>query len=432
MNWLLSIVISLLTGAAGLFGTAFLSTFLIRWFRISSFEGGSGYYAAALSILGGIVGLFVGLVCARVVAALPNPGFLKALGASLGTSLAILLTIALICRLCADIAPRMNGKALKLAIEIKSPAGLSGPLRGSDRYDAFASIELPDGGKSRSSGSIKLQSARQVEGRWFFKTTMELQTSARTKRLRVFLNDEHDLLFNLPLPSQPRKEHTDWSDWLPEFSSGTGFLMRYRVLVVEPPPPPPSPDEIAAKRETKAQAEFDAIPADAPIECWLPYTEYGARNDFLRQAVKNIESRPNLASELGALMNSEDHEQAARALWVVRNFDSFPPDLNAQVSAAGRKIAEVIRTFNATPPAEDPSMELAAQASIRFHSWMEAVRALRERGGGDFTAELQEILTLSRVRTDSHVMQADIRRVASYYLNLWANIAPLPGDPPPR
>lgn len=432
MNWLLSIVISLLTGVAGLFGTAFLTTFLIRWFRISSFEGGSGYYAAALSILGGIAGLFVGLVCARIVAAQPDAGFLKALGVSLGTSLAILLAIALVCRLSADLAPRMDGKALKLDIEIKSPTGLSGPLRGSDRYDAFASIELPNGGKSRSSGSITLNSARQLEGRWFFDTTMPLQTSARTKRLRVFLNDEHDLLFNLPLPAHPRKEHTGWSDWLPEFSSGKGFVMRYRVLVVEPPPPPPSQDEVAANREAQAQAEFNAIPAQAPVERWLPYTEYGARKDFFRQAVKNIETRPALAAELGALINGPDHDQAARALSVIRHFDVFPPELNAQVAAAGRQIASLIRIFNTTPAAEDPSMETAGHASHRFHAWMDAVRTLREHNGGDFTPELQEILTLSRVRTDSHAMQADIRRVSSYYLNVWAGVAPFPDDPPPR
>ncbi len=310
MNWPLSFLISLLTGIASLFGTAFLTTFLIRWFRISSFEGGSGYYAVALSLLGGIAGLFVGLVCARIVAAQPAPGFLKALGVSLGAALAILLLVALACRLCADVEPRRKDKS--------------------------------------------------------------------------------------------------------------------------PKTPPPSPAEIAAKREATEQAAFNAIPADAPIERWLPYTEYGARKDFLDRAVKNIESRPGLAAELGTLINGDDHDLAARALRLIRHFDTFPPDLNAQVAASGRKIAALIHIFNTTPLADDPSMMIACHASQRFHGWMDAVRALRERNRGDFTPELQEILTLSRIRIDSHAIQADIRRVASYYLHEWANIAPLPGDPPPR
>jgi hypothetical protein len=39
---------------------------------------------------------------------------------------------------------------------------------------------------------------------------------------------------------------------------------------------------------------------------------------------------------------------------------------------------------------------------------------------------------LSRVREDSYVMRVDVRRVASYYMQQWAGLAPLAGDPPPR
>jgi hypothetical protein len=446
MNWLLSFVIAFLTGVAGLFGTAFLTTFLIRWFRISSFEGGSGYYAVAVSILGGIAGLFVGLICARVVAAQPNPGFLKALGVSLGTALAIILVVALICRLCADIAPRIGGKSLKLLLEIQAPSSLALPLSADDANSAYASIELRYGGKSRSGGSIDLHPTRRIDGRRLFTASFPLQTSARAKLVRVFLNRENNLLFDLPLPSKPTKQHCDWSEWAPALSEnstngssastpqtpGSGFLLRYRVAIIEPPPPPPSSEEIAAKREAREQAEFNVIPADAPIPRWLAYTEYGARKDFLVQAVKAIESRPGLAAELGALINGADHDLAARALRVIHHFDTFPPELNAQVAASGRKIAELIRTFNATPAAQDPHMEVACHAAQRFHAWMDAVRTLRERNRGDFTPELQEILTLSRMRTDSHAMQADIRRVSSFYLKEWAGIDPLPGDPPPR
>ncbi len=441
MNWPLSFVIALLTGIAGLFGTAFLTNFLIRWFRISSFEGNSGYYAAALSILGGIAGLFVGLICARIVAAQPNPGFLKALGVSLGTAASILVIIAIACRLCADVAPRIAGKSLKLILEIQAPANLALPLDPEDARNAYAAIELRYGGKSRSSGSLDLHPARRVGDRRLFTAAFPLQTSARAKLLRVFIHRENDPLFDLPLPSKPTKQHLAWSEWTPALSEnstgtssapGTGFLLRYRVAIIEPPPPPPSSEEIAAKREAADQAAFNAIPASAPIERWLPYTEYGARKDFHRQAVKNIESRPGLPAELGALISGDDHDLASSALRAIRHFDTLSPELNIVVSDSGRQIASLVRTFNATPLAEDPSMMIACHASQRFHAWMDAVRALRERNAGDFTPELQEILTLSRMRTDSHAIQADIRRVSSYYLKEWANIDPLPGDPPPR
>jgi len=58
------------------------------------------------------------------------------------------------------------------------------------------------------------------------------------------------------------------------------------------------------------------------------------------------------------------------------------------------------------------------------------VKSLRENGSEDFLAELQEILKLSRFRTESVTMQSDVRRVASHYLQLWGGIDPLPGDRP--
>jgi len=42
------------------------------------------------------------------------------------------------------------------------------------------------------------------------------------------------------------------------------------------------------------------------------------------------------------------------------------------------------------------------------------------------------ILELPRLRRDSHVMQVDVCRVASFYMHEWAGVAPIPGDPKPR
>ena len=61
-----------------------------------------------------------------------------------------------------------------------------------------------------------------------------------------------------------------------------------------------------------------------------------------------------------------------------------------------------------------------------------AMPPLREKAGGDFTPELRTILELSRIREDSHLMQEDVRRVSSYYMQQWAGVAPLPGNPKPN
>ena len=60
-----------------------------------------------------------------------------------------------------------------------------------------------------------------------------------------------------------------------------------------------------------------------------------------------------------------------------------------------------------------------------------AVRALQGRDEVDLTPELGAILELARVRQDSYVMRQDVVRVASYYMQQWAGVVPLPTDPKP-
>lgn len=108
------------------------------------------------------------------------------------------------------------------------------------------------------------------------------------------------------------------------------------------------------------------------------------------------------------------------------------PALVPYVVAGGRDIIDRITSVNNASLEQDPRYEGAADVSIRFSAWMVAVRTLRDKANGDFIPELREMLVLSRVRTDSYVMQQTVRRVASYYMELWAGEPPLPGDPPPR
>ena len=117
---------------------------------------------------------------------------------------------------------------------------------------------------------------------------------------------------------------------------------------------------------------------------------------------------------------------------VVQHIPQPLNDLNAPVEAAGREMVERIRRVNAATVEEDPSYLQAADVSLRFGSWMVAVRALRKKTDGDFTAELRQILELSRVRQDSCVMQMSVCRVASFYMHEWTGLAPAPGDPKPK
>jgi hypothetical protein len=102
------------------------------------------------------------------------------------------------------------------------------------------------------------------------------------------------------------------------------------------------------------------------------------------------------------------------------------------VRRVAEEIAAALRAFNEIP-IDDPEKTLTAEAiSARFSAWMAAAEALRGRDGIDYVPQLQEIATLARAGQENFVIRINIVRVASFYLKKWANIEPLPDDPPPR
>ncbi len=153
--------------------------------------------------------------------------------------------------------------------------------------------------------------------------------------------------------------------------------------------------------------------------------------------MQRIINKPTFVTELNTLMLTDGHyDEAARAaagaLYVIGRMGQPGAELSPGVAAAGRDIIARIGKFNASTPEQDPGYEGAADVSIRFSAWLDAARNLREKAHGDFIPELREMLELSRLRPDSQAMRSDVCRVASYYLKLWANVEPLPGDPLPR
>lgn len=206
---------------------------------------------------------------------------------------------------------------------------------------------------------------------------------------------------------------------------------------VNHPAPATSVVDYEAAKAAKLQAEFDAVLPDAPIPAWFPYTGDGGNPHHRAAALRNIQSNPGHIAELASLMTAEDRQTVVEALKIVQLLPKpVAPELKAGVAVCGRRIAQLIRQVNDAPAAEDPSFERAADVSVFFNAWIATARLLREPehagSAQDFVPELLEILTLSRVRPEIHVMRQDVLRVASHYAEKWAGIAPLPGDPPAR
>jgi hypothetical protein len=91
MTWLWSILASLVAGATSCAASIGLGLLCVRWYRISSFEGKSGFAVAGIALLGLVGGLLVGLIAARVVASGGSRGALPQLAGGVGAALAVVL-----------------------------------------------------------------------------------------------------------------------------------------------------------------------------------------------------------------------------------------------------------------------------------------------------------------------------------------------------
>ena len=439
MSWPISIFVALLTGALGLLAGGLIMNACIGWYRISSFEGKSGYALVAVALLGGLLGLIVGLVTSRMLTGEGLTGFLKGVGIAWGLVLAIAAIVTGITWSLADIPPTIDGKELMLDVEIKLPVDVTqSPAQGQGESSLALGSVVNHTQRKSESGELRPADARLDAGRWVVPGSVHVFTMRGLRSITVQVNGPPAFGFIIPLPARPGREFAEWSEWEPRppapnppWPDGKPCF-RFRVTPIEPPPPGPTAEELAATEADSQQAKFEAMEAGAPIAEWLPWTRFGVSDEHKAEALTHIYWRGTLADEMKALMTSKDADTAAEALRLV---EQIPEDLSClvpPVADVGRDIAARIRRVNETTVESDPSYAGAADVSVRFSAWMAAVRTLRKTCDGDFTPELREILELSRVRKDSQVMRSDVLRVASFFMHEWTGLQPLPTDPPPR
>ncbi len=438
MSWAASFLIAFITGVFGVVVSGVVADAYTNWYHIPSRDGTASYLVVAIAVLGGLVSSLLGLIIANVVAWNANPSFLKAAIISWVAVLLVNGFVALVLYLFADIPPRIDGDRLRLEIEIRLPMDQQiapNELQGDAEFVLGSVVNQTQ--RAFKTGELKISQLRHENGRWIVPAEVLLFTSRGLRSISARIGEESLAEFIVPLPAYPDKQYESWSDWLPKPPDGqppwpeTNSSYRFRVQRIAPPPPPPTKEEQAAWQDAIQQAAFDANLPDAPILAWLPYTgewENPKRRDV---AIERIVRREEFVSELRDLMLDPDPRHAEAALRFVGVLQNPDPALVPAVTSVGRDIIARIERVNETTPDQDPDYDGPADIAIRFSAWMVAVRALREKVEADFIVEIQEILILSRIRTDSRAMQ-DVRRVASYYMKTWAGVEPLPGDPPPN
>jgi hypothetical protein len=304
-----------------------------------------------------------------------------------------------LCRLCADLAPTMDGRALELEIEVRCPKGFQVPKP--DDYGATAEVYLPSGRRLPSS-RLRLDEIKTVDSQRIVPATVPLTTSSSRKYLSVRFNKDHGLIFNLPLRSHPNATDREWSRWVesawdagkPEPPKEVKFNARYRVRTVEPPPPEPDPEEVRAR-------EFAALKPDAPLAAWLPFLFESPADDRSKIVIQRIEERPvELATHIRST-NATMREYALRAT----AYPAKPaPEVTEAVLAEGRDIAAGIRNFNAMKEDDPRFHDVLLDLRTRFNYWKQAWWVLSQRLGVDGRPPVQEIHDLATVRARGTAM----------------------------
>lgn len=122
MSWLLTFataIVSAILGGVGMFAIASAG---VKWYRISSFEGGSGYYVMFLMLFGAIGGFVAGLIAARVGYAQWSHDWHAQIVSGVGSVLALLVVTLACFYLGADHVPEQGGRGLVVAWEVRLPA----------------------------------------------------------------------------------------------------------------------------------------------------------------------------------------------------------------------------------------------------------------------------------------------------------------------
>jgi hypothetical protein len=204
---------------------------------------------------------------------------------------------------------------------------------------------------------------------------------------------------------------------------------------------PPKVDGAPAPTLTREQQEADAdaqqqaallsLAADAPLAEWLVFTRYGVPQPRIDAAIATIRARPNYAADMTHEMLEGKYESSRDALRAVEHISPPPTELADGIVAVGKEIAQSLRNLEKESGGSDAYNERVAAISTRFSAWMVATRALQDSKVADFVPQLQEIIEPARRLDQAHVIRVDVVRVASFYLEKWAGIVPLPTDPPP-
>lgn len=401
MSWLPTLLCGLLTGLFGAVYGGWMASRAVVWLRLSSFEGGSGYFVVAMILVGFALATVIGLVVCRLVGGAGMAGIAKGLGFSLAAVAIVITGLGGIAWVGMDREPMVAGQPISLDLEIRLPPGATAPPPNPDG-DTYATLMSGSPPRVRV-GQLRFDMAREEDGRWIVPSSVPIHVTKTPRILGVKLDMAEAQYFDAPVPARPQKLDEGWSAWIEtpylgnrtKPAAGTALGLRYRIVVRPPPPPEPEPPEQEPTVQERKEQAFAAIAPDAPTEDWLDLTTLDTPEHVRRAAIAMVSGRPDLGPALVERIGSEDPETARDAMYLVGEMQPPPAIVGDAIKARIGDVLHIARAID--PEAKDSREQLYAQAHVLATGVLAAAHGLR-RAGIDIRPELSLMADATRDR----------------------------------
>ena len=236
MPWVLAVVVGIVSAVAGAAFSIAASDIIIKAYRISSFEGASGYFVMLVLVpIGLLVGFVTGFVLTRWGA--PHGGAmigLQFLIAPLATAGLLTLGYA-VAYAGAQRPPKIDGHTLTLELELRFPAGITRP---GDLVDEGLRLSLYATDKDNAFVDLKSDQVSEVDGRYVVAAEASLNSISARRVALVYRRGEEAQVYDLKLKASPSRADTTWTDWGAAVATGGHKLpaagpyeLRYRVRI---------------------------------------------------------------------------------------------------------------------------------------------------------------------------------------------------------
>lgn len=182
MSWVATVFAAVLGAAAGGAGMLGIAALCVKWCRITSFEGASGYFVVMMALAGALGGLVISAVASRVAVGMGGEAWIGwgQIAAGLGAVAAGLLVVLTGSYLGGDHERELGGRGLSIAWEVRLPASAADQTPAA-WPDERLRLQLVSVSRRRSNGSADAvfdrAAFRLEDGQWVLPARVELFTS---------------------------------------------------------------------------------------------------------------------------------------------------------------------------------------------------------------------------------------------------------------